>query len=747
MLVKTQVWIPIATIILSSHCAALAQVVPDRTLPVGERSQISSDPNFQIDGGATRGNNLFHSFQTFSIPTGSSVVFNNDLAIVNIISRATGNSISNIDGLIRANGSANLFLINPNGILFGNNARLEIGGSFLASTADSVKFADGFEFNAVVSQGPPLLTVTAPISLQYGNNPGDIRSQGAQLKVSEGQSLTLSGGAIAIDGGKLFAPGGRVELAGRGDIAIGNDAEVNVRSGGGGSIAIAARNLTVTGVGTRLRAGIAANSGTVGAQAGNIDINVTEAVKLDATGKLDGAVIDNTVARTATGNAGDIIITASALIFTNGALVDATTYGRGNAGNITIVAKDGVSFDLVDGYDYGSGVYSWVNIGAIGQGGDISITTDSLSLTNGAQVSTSVYGQGNAGNINIVARKTVFFDGENSVGYTSGAYSSVELAGIGQGGDVNITTGALSFTNGGLVNSALFGQGDAGNINIIADTMSFDGLSSLGFGSGPNSSVQIKGVGQGGTITIRAGQLSITNGGQVSASSEGQGNAGNLEVNAQQLRLDQQGSIVAETKSGRGGNITLQVQDFLLLRRGSFISTTAGTAQAGGDGGNIAIDAKSIIAVPKEDSNLTANAFSGRGGNVRITTQGIFGIEPRSRTTRFSDITASSDFGISGTILLNSPDVDPSRGTVTLPTGLVDTNALIANSCVARRNRQGRFVITGTGGLAVQPDDLANAAFQTYELIPEVQQVSVPAESDRIYQLATGEIVLGRSCQ
>jgi filamentous hemagglutinin family protein len=745
--VKIQLWMIVgqAASILSANCPALAQVVSDQTLPVGERSQISGDPNFQIDGGAIRGSNLFHSFQTFSVPTGSSVIFNNGLAIANIISRVTGSSASNIDGLIRANGTTNLFLINPNGILFGNNARLEIGGSFSASTADSVKFADGFEFSAIAPQ--PLLTISAPIGFQYGSNPGEIRSQGAELQVLEGQRLTLAGGAIAIDGGKLFAPGGRVELVGRDDVAIGNDAEVNVRSGGGGGIAIAARNLTVTGVETRVRAGIAANLGTVGAQAGNIDINVTETVKLDATGKLDGAVIDNTVARTAIGNAGDVNITASALIFTNGALVDATTYGRGNAGNITIVAKDGVSFDRVDGYDYGSGVYSWVNIGAIGQGGNISITTDSLSLTNGAQVSTSVYGQGNAGNINIVARKTVLFDGENSVGYTSGAYSSVELAGIGQGGDVNITTGSLLFTKGGLVNSALFGRGDAGNINIIADTMSFDGLSSLGFGSGPNSSVQIKGVGQGGTITIRAGQLSITNGGQVSASSEGQGNAGNLEVNAQQLRLDQQGSIVAETRSGRGGNITLQVQDFLLLRRGSFISTTAGTAQAGGDGGNIAIEAKSIIAVPKEDSNLTANAFSGRGGNVRITTQGIFGIEPRSRTTPFSDITASSDFGISGTILLNSPDIDPSRGTATLPTGLVDTNSLIANSCVARRNRQGRFIITGTGGLATQPDDLANAAFPTYELIPEVQQVSVPAESDRIYQLATGEIILGRSCR
>jgi filamentous hemagglutinin family protein len=785
--VTNQVWMQVgcqvAVIALSSNVTILAQIVPDQALPVGERSQVSGTLNTQIDGGAIRGSNLFQSFQQFSVPTGGSAFFDNGSSIANIISRVTGGSVSNIDGLIRANGNANLFLINPNGILFGPNAQLNVGGSFIASTANSFVFDNGFAFSATDPQASPLLTVSVPVGLQYGSNPGAIQSQGARLRVPNGQTLTLAGGTVNVYGGQLLAPGGRVELAsiaapsevgltqqgqewrlsvpkglGRADVAIGNDAIVSVRAGGGGNIAIAARNLKVTGLGTRLRAVIGAGLGAVGAQAEDIDINTTEAFNIDESG------VFNNVQRGGTGNAGDINITTGNLFINNGARLDTTTSGQGNGGNINITARDSVSFDGFSSEGFSSAAASEVFTNAIGKGGDINIITGSFSLTNGAIVNAGTRGQGDGGNINITVRDLASFDGVSSYGFSSGVFTAVESGalgqGMGQGGNINITTDALSLTNGAVVNSSTYGQGDAGNINITArDSVSFDGVGTNGVFSGADSSVYPKALGQGGSIKVQTGLLSITNGGVLSTSSEGQGDAGNIEADTRQLRLDNQGSIQAQTASGQGGNIALQVQDLLLLRQGGFISTTAGTAQSGGDGGNITFTGNFIVAVPNENSDISANAFTGKGGRVEINAQGIFGIQPRPQLTPLSDITASSEFGISGTVTLNTPNADPSRGTTTLPTGLVDTNALIANSCIARSSRQGRFTITGTGGVAAQPDDLANSSFPTYELVPDTarSQTTAPSstlrsdeaitEPDGIYRLANGEVVLGRSCR
>ncbi|MEH1948582.1 MAG: filamentous hemagglutinin N-terminal domain-containing protein [Nostoc sp.] len=1034
------------TFAFSFNCA-FAQITPDSTLP--NNSSVTTQDNIStIEGGTQAGSNLFHSFQQFSVPTGSTAYFNNAVDIQNIISQVTGKSISNIDGLIRANGTANLFLINPNGIIFGRNAQLNIGGSFLASTASSLKFADGTLFSATAYLTTPLLTVSVPIGLQYEGAASGMLVQGAGLAVQPGKTLALVGGDVNLNGGILFAPGGRVDLGGlagegtvglnftgnnltlyfpegvaRTDVSLTNGTNVNVRAGGSGSIAINAENLKLEGT-SGLLAGINSGLGSIGSVAEDIEINAIATINLTS-----GSFIENDVLPRAVGKGGGIKITAGSLFVTNGAQLGAGTSGQGNAGSVNINARDTVSFDGVSAYstvesqgvgkggninitagslfvtngaqlqslsrgqgDAGSvninardtvsfdgvgssdrlpsGAFSTMENEAVGNGGDINIMTGALSVANGAQLQSLTQGRGDAGSVNINARDTVSFDGKSAafssveneavgnggdINITTGvlsvtngaqlaastsrqgdagnvninardtvsfdgksaAFSSVENEAVGNGGDINITTGALSVTNGAqlLSSTGIFSQGNAGNVNINArdtvsfdggdassrlgilsvgkggninitteslsvkngaqlaattrgegnagsvninarDTVSFDGVRSDGRSSAAFSSVEApaagnggdinittrllyvkngafltastRGRGDGGNITVNAntleavnggqilttsrtsgkagnitlnvtdrltlsgsdrtysnrfaqlgwlaeqvsdagafsglfantledstgqggdlkittGQLAVRDGAEVTVSSEGTGNAGSLRVQADSIKLDTQGKLQASTASGKGGNINLQVRDLILMRRNSLISAEASN---NGNGGNIKINAPFIVAVPKEDSNIVANAFRGRGGNINITTSGIYGLEYRLSLTNFSDINASSQFGVNGTVQINTPDIDPNSGNINLPTIPIDTQ--VAQTCQAGGNLvKSSFTITGRGGLPPNPGEALSADAVQVDLVtlnpkvgnpPAVSTNPIKPTPDRIVE-ATGWVI------
>lgn len=260
------------------------------------------------------------------------------------------------------------------------------------------------------------------------------------------------------------------------------------------------------------------------------------------------------------------------------------------------------------------------------------------------------------------------------------------------------------------------GAGNAGEINVSAqDSISVSGTSRDGSRSGIFSSVNqgedfngglFQAVGRGGDIRLLTGDLFLDQG-AISASAISQaGTTGNIEIGANTIRLDNSSSIETSSASSNGGNITLNVRDFVLLRRNSKISATAGTAAAGGDGGNITIAAPNgfVIGVKAENSDITANAFTGSGGRVNITARGIYGLQFRPQLTAFSDITASSEFGISGTVTLNTPDVDPSRGLAPLSGALVDPTRQIDQRCSPKTvQRSSSFVATGRGGLPSTP--------------------------------------------
>ncbi len=300
-----------------------AQVIPDGT------TSTTVDVDGTINDGDRAGGNLFHSFQEFSVPDGGRAFFNNSLDIINIFSRVTGGNISSINGLLGANGTANLFLINPAGIIFGENARLSIGGSFFGSTADSIVFSDG-EFSALDPDNPPLLTINAPIGLNFRDNPGDLVNQSVAedvgLEVNAGETLALVGGNIDSEGGQITAPGANVWLGGlsaagtvsiidnfdlsvpdgiaRADISFSDGATVNTAGDNGGGITVIGNSITLREV-SQLFGGIEENAGFEGAEAGDINVNATGAVNLSGESN-----IQNRLNEGATGNSGDINVTA-----------------------------------------------------------------------------------------------------------------------------------------------------------------------------------------------------------------------------------------------------------------------------------------------------------------------------------------------------------------------------------------------------------------------------------------------------
>jgi filamentous hemagglutinin family protein len=719
-----------------------AQVISDRTT----RTIVNPNGNkFTILNGTEKGQNLFHSFSNFSVPTGGSATFNliNTPNITTIFSRVTGGSASHIDGLIQtinSNYPVSLFLMNPEGIIFGKNAALNIGGSFVGTTANSIKFADGVEFSAVNASAPPLLTMSVPIGLQMGNNPGKISVEGTgyglnitdilspiirtpsstQLKVEPGKTLALIGGNLNLHGATLTAETGHIELGSLGsselvdlisttqgyklgygnvqsfgDIRVAQKSLLDVSGVNAGSVQVQGKQIQFTD-GSLL---LAQNNGHL--PGGNLHIQATESIN------LIGAVSGVRSETWQQGNGSNINVITPQLNLYDGGILSSNTYGVSNSGNIQVHAQN----VKISGLSPNDATGSFTNTSTFGAGnaGNIFIQGDSLLVSYGGGVSSVSRGVGSSGEI-VVRNQDTTVQSSNTSPF--GTRIASVTFNVGNAKSLTIDTARLKVIDGASVGTSSYVIGHAGDVKINAtDFVEVSGYNPL-TPSAINSSALIlnpflqerfglteyKLTADAGTIDLTTPNLILKNQGTVTVTNQGNGDAGSLKINANSIQLKNQAFIEAKTESGNGGNIDLQVGSSLLLSDKSQITSTAG---GNGNGGNITINSPIILG--RENGDIVANAFQGKGGNININTQGILGLEYRSQLTQENDITASSQFGVNGTVNVNTIGVDPNSSLVELPANITDPSQQITTGCAD--NSGSSFVATGRGGIPQNPTE------------------------------------------
>ena len=637
---------------------ASSQLRVDNTLG-NENSVVVQDVSAnRIDGGAIRGHNLFHSFSEFNVSEGQGVYFNNPQGITNIFSRVTGNNSSSILGKLGVLGNANLFLMNPNGIIFGPHASLDLGGSFVATTANAIQFNEQGVFSASSPETPPLLTVNPSAFIFNRLRPSSISLNSSReaagqrkfydfyvqiisltdtfgLQVPDGHSLILLGGDVTLTDSHLNALEGRVELGSVAETGtVGLTAENNtlslnfpnnlalgnvslakgsrVYTGGdrSGDIQITANNIRLTG-------GSVLSSETFGSQlGGNLALTAKDTIEI-----IEGAPIENPSPNVSTitygsGNAANIMFNTKKLIVNEGAQISTGSIGKGLGGELNINALESV--ELIGISADGSGLTSFA--GAEGKGGLINIKTKDLILRNGGFISTESFGSSEnneTGNIASGAGGDVIVNASNSVTIFEGEGITAQTSGTGNAGNITINTGVLTIQKAGTITVASAyeyeAEGDSGNLTINASK-----AVNL---SGKDSRLQATGtlLGKAGNLTIKTGQMNISDGAIVTVNNL-EGQAGNLTIDADSLLVTgKKSSIIGSTESGRAGNVSIRAGNSVTLSNQGEISVQADGI---GKAGNLTIETGQMSV--SDQAKVTVSSTKGQAGNLNIYANNVF---------------------------------------------------------------------------------------------------------------------------
>jgi filamentous hemagglutinin family protein len=558
-------------------------------------------------------------------------------------------------------------------------------------------------------------------------------------------------GSIAINSGATFASTDSKILTGTAGVGrAGNidiqaaaivltDSEVNSGTIGSGQ----AGDIVLQGNSINLSNGTAIVTGTTGpGKGGNVTAIAQDTFTLSGTSTA-GSVSQITANTLGSGNAGNVAIEAGQLILRDGAIIASTTGDfrtlgspAGQGGNLSVNADvvdiRGISPDGNSPSRVATASFSSSNAG------NLTVNARQVSLQEGGILATSTFSSGRGGDLIVNATDSISLDGSilSPTGRTPTGFSA-DTFGSGRAGDLTLNTRQLTVQNGAGISASTFATGQGGTLTAnVTELVLLQGADPDGFSSGLYA--QATDQGDAGDLVVRSPFVQVLDRATITVASGSAANlnlatntlrnitgiavgnrpatgvAGTLSIQANRLSLDDQGQVLASTDAGQGGNIDLTVRDSLLMRHGSLISATAGTAQAGGDGGNITINSPFVIGLPNENSDIIANAFTGNGGNITINARSILNFNRRSepnvqalRQNSTNDISASSQFGGSGILNLTGLNVNPAQGTVQLPT-TTSIPQPIQGCETASNNPQTtktEFFMSGRGGRPSSPAD------------------------------------------
>jgi filamentous hemagglutinin family protein len=623
----------------------------------------------------------------------------------------------------------------PNGqILVGSIAS---SGELQSSTLAPAPNTDG---NSPTSLGNITLSGNAVMNTS-GHTGGTIRIRG-------GQFIMDSAGLIAhsTNGTDLPATGILVEVSD--SISLSNASAIFANTQGdglGSAIELSSRNVTLTG-GSRIR-----TESQAAGKAGDVTITASESLSVTGVDASDNPTIiqSDTIG---SGRSGAITASAPLIRLADRGSIETRAFSDGRASDVTLRGADGI--ELRDGGSiatYGSSVASSGNIhlsasdvilvsgqfgdiqssrienqNSAGETGSIFITTNHLELANRGRINLDTF-QNSSGigapTVRIRADSSITLSNESridsnsflsDVGPLEIGTKTLHLSdlsiintrtnGVGASGPILIGASDITLRGGSQITSAsLGGVGRGGDISISSSgsiVLTGQATNTSGevrqSGIFSNTTTEIPGLesnGNAGQITLRAESLMITDGARIDSSSKGfaMGDAGNISINAGQQLDVQNGSITTKADQASGGNIDIRAVDRVRFVN-SLISASVGADS--GNGGNITIDPNVVVL---QNSQVLASAVQGRGGDITITTP-VFLADPASL------VDASSQFGLSGRVNIQSPTSNLSGTVKQLPSKPSDTQALLQNRCAALAGGdQSTFIVAGRDARPLEP--------------------------------------------